>query len=287
MNVLSTWSPKCSRTSSATPAASRVRASYIVIRIAEIARSGLRCWRTMSTVDEQLPEAFQGVVLGLDRDHHLLAGDQRVEREQAQGGRAVDEDVVVAVLARLLGGADLRRRRPAPSAAAARGRPRSPARSPLRPGRSWRARRTGSSRSGQDATTSASGTPSTSRSYVDGTPRWCSTLIAVEALPWGSRSTTRTRCPNWASAAATLTVDVVLPTPPFWLATTTTRVRGRSGQARAAHARALPGEQHVLRGLGQRGGLVAEATPRRCGRGRRRRRPCARCDGVGPLRCFT
>ena len=38
------------------------------------------------------------------------------------------------------------------------------------------------------------------------------------ALPWGSRSTTSTRWPIWARPAARLTVVVVLPTPPFWLA---------------------------------------------------------------------
>ena len=35
---------------------------------------------------------------------------------------------------------------------------------------------------------------------------------------------TRTRWPSWVSAAARFTVLVVLPTPPFWLATTITRV---------------------------------------------------------------
>ena len=38
---------------------------------------------------------------------------------------------------------------------------------------------------------------------------------------------TRTWRPDWASAAATLTVVVVLPTPPFWLATV--RTRGETG----------------------------------------------------------
>ena len=42
---------------------------------------------------------------------------------------------------------------------------------------------------------------------------------AVLALPCGSRSMTSTVLPAWASAAATLTVVVVLPTPPFWFAT--------------------------------------------------------------------
>jgi chromosome partitioning protein len=37
------------------------------------------------------------------------------------------------------------------------------------------------------------GTPSTRASYVEGAPRWCATPSAVEALPCGSRSITRTR----------------------------------------------------------------------------------------------
>ena len=41
----------------------------------------------------------------------------------------------------------------------------------------------------------------------------------VVALPWGSRSTTRTRNPSSARPAPRLTAVVVLPTPPFWLAT--------------------------------------------------------------------
>src|SRR5918999_6450137 len=41
------------------------------------------------------------------------------------------------------------------------------------------------------------------------------------ALPCGSMSTTRTRYPSLARNAAMLTTVVVLPTPPFWLATAT------------------------------------------------------------------
>jgi hypothetical protein len=43
----------------------------------------------------------------------------------------------------------------------------------------------------------------------------------VEALPCGSRSTRRTRLPAAARAVARLIAVVVLPTPPFWLATAT------------------------------------------------------------------
>ncbi len=54
---------------------------------------------------------------------------------------------------------------------------------------------------------------------------------AVDALPCGSMSSTRTLSPDCAIAAATLTVVVVLPTPPFWLATVRMRVRGGAGNA--------------------------------------------------------
>ena len=40
----------------------------------------------------------------------------------------------------------------------------------------------------------------------------------VEALPWGSKSTNKTRYPWSAKQAPRLMVVVVLPTPPFWLA---------------------------------------------------------------------
>src|ERR671934_1432833 len=58
----------------------------------------------------------------------------------------------------------------------------------------------------------------------------------VEALPCGSRSTTRTRLPRPASAAPRLTAVVVLPTPPFWLAIAIilARPEGRSSAGRAS-----------------------------------------------------
>src|SRR3954447_3901525 len=70
--------------------------------------------------------------------------------------------------------------------------------------------------------TSDSGTLSIKQSYTSGTPAWCGTLRPVEALPCGSRSTTRTRLPCSAKATARFTVVVVLPTPPFWFATQST-----------------------------------------------------------------
>ena len=59
---------------------------------------------------------------------------------------------------------------------------------------------------------------------------------AVLALPCGSRSMTSTVLPAWARAAATLTVVVVLPTPPFWFATVMTRVCAGRGTVRPLQA---------------------------------------------------
>src|ERR1700722_4734907 len=87
---------------------------------------------------------------------------------------------------------------------------------------------------------SASGWSSTSTLYTDGVPERCSTSSAVEALPCGSRSMTRTREPCWARLAARLTAVVVLPTPPFWFAIVMIRQRGAGGQA-----------PHAARGLGR------------------------------------
>src|SRR5579872_6980588 len=44
----------------------------------------------------------------------------------------------------------------------------------------------------------------------------------VDALPWGSISMTRVGSPTAASAVPRLMAVVVLPTPPFWFATTRT-----------------------------------------------------------------
>ena len=74
------------------------------------------------------------------------------------------------------------------------------------------------------------------------TSAWWSMPSAVLALPCGSMSMTRTCRPAWASAAATLTVVVVLPTPPFWFATV--RIRVWSGLGKT-----LPGQRDPAAGV--------------------------------------
>ena len=44
---------------------------------------------------QDVGEPLQRVVLALERDHHALGGDQAVEREEAERGRAVDDDELV------------------------------------------------------------------------------------------------------------------------------------------------------------------------------------------------
>ena len=73
---------------------------------------------------------------------------------------------------------------------------------------------------------------------------------AVLALPCGSRSMTSTVLPAWARAAATLTVVVVLPTPPFWFATVSTRVRGGRGTARPLSVMRLRASSATARASG-------------------------------------
>jgi hypothetical protein len=48
-------------------------------------------------VAEDLPEALEGEVLALQGDEQVVGGGEAVHREQAEGGRAVDDDGAVAV----------------------------------------------------------------------------------------------------------------------------------------------------------------------------------------------
>ena len=126
------------------------------------------------------------------------------------------------------------------------------------------------------------------------------------ALPCGSRSTTRTRKPSSASAAPRLTVVVVLPTPPFWLAIAMTAGRscgsppaspGLAPRARLVQPPAGPGRASPRRGATRpgpsasarsgvrrgRGGEVAEPLSTGSGRAPGPVATCGTCSGVnGP-----
>src|SRR5580698_2611626 len=76
-----------------------------------------------------------------------------------------------------------------------------------------------------------------------------STPDAMVALPCGSRSTSSTLRLAAASAAARLTAVVVLPTPPFWLATAMIRAMSRPVPCvfeRTARLAACPAEHDEM-----------------------------------------
>ena len=50
---------------------------------------------------DEIGEAFEREVLAVQRNEHAIGGDERVQREQAERRRAVDEDVVELVAQRL------------------------------------------------------------------------------------------------------------------------------------------------------------------------------------------
>ena len=58
---------------------------------------GLSAARTRRSVATQIGEPFEREVLAVERDEHRVGGDERVEREQAERRRRVDEDVVEAI----------------------------------------------------------------------------------------------------------------------------------------------------------------------------------------------
>lgn len=72
--------------------------------------------------------------------------------------------------------------------------------------------------------------PSVGEDVVDlGTSAWCGIPKAVLALPWG-RVDDENGAAGLGRAAATFTVVVVLPAPPFWLATVGIRCVGDEAQ---------------------------------------------------------
>src|SRR5205823_3491819 len=83
----------------------------VVARVEHGEHDALQLQRPVQVGADQLDgaqeraEALQRVVLALQRDQHTIGGDQRVDRQEAERGRAVDEDVVVGGAERLERGA--------------------------------------------------------------------------------------------------------------------------------------------------------------------------------------
>ena len=131
----------------------------------------------------------------------------------------------------------------------------------------------------------------------------------VEALPCGSRSMISVRWPSSARQAPTLIVVVVLPTPPFWLATAMIRGSGTAGRRAGGAARRRRGRSRSVTSaaaVGKRssqGGLSSGAggpdgPPRTAWRARAERvkdhPPAVPCftwnigdQSTGNRRCFT
>ena len=63
--------------------------------------AGLSAARTRRSVRDEIGETLEREVLAVERNQHGVGGDERVEREQAERRRRVDEDVVEAVAQRI------------------------------------------------------------------------------------------------------------------------------------------------------------------------------------------
>ena len=158
---------------------------------------------------DEIGETFEREVLAVQRNQHGVGGDERVEREQAERGRTVDEDVVVVVAQRMR--------------AAREAVPRARQRDHLDFG-AGQVAVGGDERAGGRCVVGMMNGPasvvgsSDGQRVVDGAgfrrrrPFWPTPLVR---LPWGSTSTRRTRRSANASEAARLMVVVVFPTPPF------------------------------------------------------------------------
>ncbi len=217
---------KCSRTSSATPAARLVRAVVhgdqdrgdreVLVQVRLDHLDGL----------DQLAEALERVVLGLDRDQHLDARDQRVQGEQAERRRAVDEDVVEAVSSASTDPVVRRQR-----LRSRLSRATTLTSSISAPARSIVA---GTSEQVLDVRVllddfARSGSRRPARRTTTGSPAGARRRARWRRCP-GGRGRRRGPAGRPARApTARFTVEVVLPTPPFWLATTITRVRSGRG----------------------------------------------------------
>ena len=117
MTVRNTFSLK-NRELRSPPAGPRfVRSSYIVSSTPSMSSAGLSARAHAAHRADEIGEAFEREVLAVQRNQHGVGGDERVEREQPERRRAVDEDVVVLVAHRVraAGAAALRAAAASPS----------------------------------------------------------------------------------------------------------------------------------------------------------------------------
>ncbi len=219
----------------------------------------------------ELDEAAQREVLGLHRHDHARRRDERVDRQQPERRRRVDQDVVVVVLdrrERLLEralAADLARQRHVGAGEVDR-----------RDGDVDLARLDHLGRSAAGARARRT----SSVSIVSGF-RPCD----IVRFPCGSRSMQQhLAAPARRSATPRFSVVVVLATPPFWFASAITCVSRRQRHARRANVgtRKEARETHVQRhfGLAQPHSFRLLAKFRR-GRSRPARRPSALAQRLG------
>ena len=96
MTVRNTFSLKNSRTSVATCWPRFVRSSNIVSSTPSISSSGLSDGAHAPHRADEIGKPFEREVLAVQRNQHGVGGDERVQREQAERGRTVDEDVIVS-----------------------------------------------------------------------------------------------------------------------------------------------------------------------------------------------
>ena len=226
MTVLKTWLREVRRTSSATWFA-RLLGENIVRTIPSTSSAGVGAGLDELDGLEHVGEPLERVVLALERDDDALGRHQPVEREQAERGRAVDDDVLV-LGARPRRGRRLRRD----------SRPSSSASSSSAPTRCCEAG-TRSRNLSSVLRMASRERHAVEEHLVDGPAptRRGGCRAPMPAFPCGSTSTRSVRRSAAASEAARLTAVVVLPTPPFWFAMVRMRPCIGGGSSRSALVR--------------------------------------------------
>ena len=154
MTVSKTISGKCSRSSRSTSWARRVRSSCMVISNPGHVERRVQLAADHPQRVEELDQPLERQVLGLDRHDHPVGGDQRVDADRAERGRAVEDgdrealaDRAEAVAQARLGALEPRQLdRGAGEVAAGGDQPEVVRRRPAGPPRRPRPRRSGSRR---------------------------------------------------------------------------------------------------------------------------------------------